>query len=69
MNLWTFICIVAVAGIIGECYKHKVSKEKRSEKGSRMDSIDAKLNAIEHRISDLETIVIDREKERKFDRL
>jgi hypothetical protein len=69
MNLWTFVCIVAVAGIIGECYKHKVSKEKSSEKGSRMDSIEQKLKAIEHRISDLETIIIDREKERKYDKL
>jgi len=69
MNLWTFICIVAVAGIIGECYKHKVSKEKKTEKNSRMDDLEKRLDSIEHRTSDLETLVVDREKERKYDNL
>jgi len=74
MNLWTFVCIVALAGIISECYKYKVKSNSKQQKNDTQTSealerILHRLDAIEKRTGNLETVMIDAEKERKFSHL
>jgi ubiquinone biosynthesis protein COQ9 len=72
MDVFTFACIVAIAGMLTGCYKATMrhrSKDASSEVKETLTRINDRLDRIERRTSDLETLMIDREKERKYESL
>lgn len=62
-----FILIVVTAGTFSKWIR-KQSKEEDSE-GARQEEILTRLGRIEQRLANLETIVLETEKEKEFERL
>ena len=72
MDVFLFVLIIVIAVTLGGCYKATLKHRSRgmnSEMKDTLSRVVKRLDSIERRISDLETLVVDREKERKYDNL
>jgi hypothetical protein len=68
MNLWTAIVIIVALGTIGGIYKaHRHGNPGISDDAFK--NVAQRLNRLEERMANLETIVLDKEKARKYDKL
>jgi hypothetical protein len=72
MHLFTAICIIAVTSIICGCLV-AVFKAKNSSIESdvkiKLSSILERLSEMERRMSDVETLIVEKDKERKYNDL
>ena len=68
MNLWTAIVAIVVVATISEMYKARLKIRRHQTEGS-LDEIMRRLDRLEERIANLETLVLEREKHRKFEDL
>jgi hypothetical protein len=70
MNLWTMIVIISAMGIFSELYKYRVRHNAKSPKNQQDFESHQKLIArLEERVTNLETLVLEKEKLRRFDAL
>lgn len=68
MSFWTFCAFAVAVGVISEMYRARLkTKVKISQANQESEDIIGRLDRMEQRIANLETIVIDREKHREFD--
>ncbi len=69
MEFWTFVLICALGGMVLEAYRARLKHiENRAKTDEDTTGIIDRLNRIEQRLSNLETIVIERDRHREFDR-
>ena len=75
MSMWTAIALIAIAGIIGEAYRHHAKDKLSKADHQSIDALNRRLDSIEtdlkQRVETLERIVTDRSEtlKRKFDQL
>ncbi len=70
MNLWTMIVIVVALGIAGEMYKYHIRYKAKSPHKDRLSELQSqRIARLEERVINLETLVLEREKLRRFDTL
>ena len=68
MNLWTAIVIIVAIGTVSEIYRAKIrANAKESEKYS--EALSQRIARLEDRMANLETIVLEKERSKKFDNL
>ena len=65
MNLWTMIVLVTAIGIFGEMYKHRISANIKESKEFFDDAI-KRIARLEERMANIETIVLEKVKEKRF---
>lgn len=67
-SFWTFVTIVGVAGIIGSLLEKRMKySRERGISGDALAAIEQRLDAMERRLENLESICIEHERSRKFD--
>lgn len=65
MNLWTAVVIIVAIGAVSEIYRSRISgKIKESEKFS--ETLLQRIARLEDRMANLETIVLEKEKSKRF---
>jgi hypothetical protein len=70
MSFWTAIVIIVAIGAASEMYKYRVKLNARSPKDNRSEELLASsVGQLEKRVSNLETLIIEHDKLRKFDNL
>lgn len=70
MNLWTMIVIIVALGVAREMYRYHVKYNAGSPKSDRHHELQSRRIArLEERIVNLETLVLESEKLRRFDAL
>ncbi len=65
MNLWTMIVLIVAIGTFSELYRHRISAKAKESK-DLFESISRRVAHLEERMANLETIVLDRAREKKF---
>lgn len=65
MNLWTMIVLVTAIGIFGEIYKHRISAN-REESKKYFEEVINRVARLEERMANIETIVLEKAREKKF---
>jgi hypothetical protein len=69
IGLWTFLTIICILGFIRKIYRLRVLERCHQADGTaRNQELLARLEKLERRMANLETIVIKTEQEREFDR-
>lgn len=69
MNLWTMIFGIVLVGVISEMYRARLKvRGKLAVSQDRESELAQKVEALEERMKNLETIVLEHEKLRDFDR-
>ena len=69
MGVFEMVAIIVVAGVIGEMYKARLkTKTRMDEQGGTISEVSSRLAKIEQRLNNLEEIVLDRERNAKFER-
>ncbi len=70
MSFWTAIVIIVAIGVGSEMYKARVKHAARSPINNRLFELQSqRVERIEKRINNLETLILEQEKLRKFDNL
>jgi|GEM_PF-2017030 len=72
MNLWTAIVLIVLAGCAVEAMRLFVKRSEKkvsSDAQQRLEQLEAKIRKQDQRIANLETILLDKQKERSFDNL
>jgi len=75
LTMWTAIALIAIAGIIGEAYRHHAKDKLSKADHQSIDALNRRLDTLEsdlkQRVETLERIVTDRSEDlkRKFDHL
>ncbi len=72
MNLWSaIVIIVAVGGLVEIVRQLTIKRPPKTdpEALTKIDRLTDKVKAQDERISNLETIILDQQKERKFEEL
>ena len=65
--VFTFVIIIVALGIFGGIAKERVrAKEKNKVPDEFLDEFDRRLERLEARMSNIETIVLEKEKYKKF---
>jgi cell division protein FtsL len=68
MGVFEMVAIVVVAGIIGEMYQARLKTQgKMEEQRGTVSEVSSRLAKIEQRLNNLEEIVLDREKNSRFE--
>ena len=65
MNLWTMIFLVCAIGILGEMYKHRITANAK-DSVRLFEDLSKRMARQEERMANIETIVLEKEKERRF---
>ncbi len=69
MGFWEVILILGALGIVSEMYRARLkTRERVKQQGTQMDGLAERLDRMEARIANLETLVIDQHKHQQFDR-
>ena len=69
MTLWTMIFGIVALGVIGEMYSARLKFNGKLEKSrGRESDLSRQVDALETRLKNLETIVLEQEKLRDFDK-
>jgi flagellar capping protein FliD len=75
LSMWTAIALIAIAGIVGEAYRHHAKDKLSKADHQSIDALNRRLDTLEtdlkKRVETLERIVVDRSEnlKRKFDHL
>ncbi len=70
MNLWTMIVIIVALAMVSEMYKYHVKYRSKSPKDQRLSELhQRRIDKLEERVINLETLVLEKEKLRRFDAL
>ncbi len=70
MSFWTAIVIIVAIGVMCEMYKYRVKHKARSPHNGRLFDLQSRrIEGLEERINNLETLILEQEKLRKFDSL
>ena len=70
MSFWTAIVVIVAIGVGSEMYKYRIRHSTRSSKDDRqLNLLSQRLDALETRISNLETLILEQEKMKQFDDL
>jgi hypothetical protein len=73
--MWTAIALIAIAGIFGEAYRHRIKAGKSDTHNGELEALQRKVDALEadlrDRVETLERIVTDSKEDlkRQFDHL
>ena len=65
MSFWTAVVIIVAIGTISEVYRSKL-KAEASKSQEVFDNIAQRVARLEDRMANLETIVLEKEKAKKF---
>ena len=68
MSFWSAIVIIVAIGAISEIYRSRL-KAGSKEVEKFLEQLTQRMTRIEERMANLETIVLEKEKERKFEGL
>ncbi len=68
MNMWTAIVLIVAIGVISEMYRSWLKNQTKDVDKIKKD-VEDRITSIEKRMANLETIVLQKEKERKFESL
>lgn len=69
MGFWEVILVLGVLAIVSEMYRARLkTRERVKQQGTQMDTLDARLEKMEARIANLETLVLEGQKHQEFDR-
>ncbi len=75
MSMWTAIALIAIAGIVGEAYRHRVKGGNSKAQAKELEALQRKVDELDRdlrdRVETLERIVTDRKEDlrRRFDHL
>jgi len=68
MGMWDMIVIVVGLGVVSEMYRARLKAKTRwREQGEYVEGLAGRLEKIERRLANLETLVLDREKRAAFE--
>ena len=65
MNLWTAIVIIVAIGAVSEIYRSRL-KASADKAEATFNKLAQRMARLEERMGNLETIVLEKEKERRF---
>jgi hypothetical protein len=65
MNMWTMIVLIVAIGTFSELYRHRISANVKETK-KFFDDIVKRVARLEERMANLETIVLEKAKEKQF---
>jgi hypothetical protein len=65
MNMWTMIVLIVAIGTFSELYRHRISANVKESK-KLFDSISKRVARLEERMANLETIVLEKSREKQF---
>jgi hypothetical protein len=69
MGVFEMVAIIVVAGVIGEMYRARLKTQSLvDEQGGTLSEVSSRLAKIEKRLNNLEEIVLEREKDAKFEK-
>ena len=69
MNLWAMIFGIVFVGVISEMYSARLKTQvKLAKSRDREDALSEQVRTLEERVKNLETIVLEHEKLRDFDK-
>ena len=69
MDFWIFVAFCVAAGVISEMYRARLkAKVQMAETDNHVGGLEQQLRKIEERLNNLETIVIERDRHKEFDR-
>ena len=67
--VFTFITIIVIAGIFAGIYKEKMRSQQTNDRDDKYLDYDLRLDKLEQRIANLETLVLEKERDKKFSSL
>lgn len=67
--VFTFITIVVAMGILSGMYKEKMRSRQTNDRDDKYLDYDRRLDKLEQRIANLETLVLEKKREEKFSSL
>ena len=65
MNLWTMIVLIVAIGTFSEIYRHRISVNVK-EAQKLYDEITKRVARLEERMANIETIVLEKAREKRF---
>lgn len=65
MDLFTMIVLIVAIGALSKAYRHRMTTIEHESKET-VDHLRKHVQQLEHRMANVETIVIDEEKEKRF---
>ena len=68
MDFWTFLVIIVVMGIVSEMYQARL-KARAGHADELFQQISERMARVEEGMANIETIVLEKEKEKRFDSL
>jgi hypothetical protein len=68
MGMWSFLTIIVSIGILSEMYQARL-KARADHADELFQQISERMARVEERMANIETIVLEKEKERRFDSL
>ena len=68
MGLWGFLTIIVTVGILSEMYQARL-KARAGHADDLFQQISERMARVEERMANIETIVLEKEKEKRFDSL
>ena len=69
MNLFTMIVLIVAIVSLSKAYRHRMTLSADDESNATIDHLKRHIQRLENRMSNVETIVIDDEKEKRFTEL
>ena len=67
--VFTFITKIVVTGILSGIYKEKMRSRQTNDRDDKYMDYDLRLDKLEQRIANLETLVLEKERDKKFSSL
>ena len=69
MGLWEMVVLIVLISTSGDVFhRHYKTKERQSTMNNQFSGLGDQLNRIEERLGNLETLVVEEEKHKDFDR-
>jgi len=68
MGFWTAVVLIVAIGTVSEMYSVRFKKSAKQSK-SLIDELSVRLATMEERMANIETIVLEKEKDRDFAKL
>ena len=65
MNLWTMIVLIVAIGTFSEIYRHRISVNAKEAK-KLYDEITKRVARLEERMANIETIVLEKVRDKRF---
>lgn len=67
--VFTFVTVVVAMGIFSGIYKEKMRSKQTNDRDDKYLDYDLRLDKLEQRIANLETLVLEKERDKKFSAL